>query len=153
MNRPEKITFGEMREFGARGIMLLCLVLSACSSDNVDLPAATYVPPSPPTQAAVISGVKAATSEAKLTAPMEISAVRPADRGPGHYFLCLREASPTSERRRVYSVFYDNDVYKGSRQSVIMDACEAQAFIPVDLTPPTPPPKPGHVAKRSPLSR
>ena len=127
----DKITFGEMRESGARGIMLLCLVLSACSSDNVDLPPATYVPPSPPTQAAVISGVKAATSEAKLTAPMEISAVRPADRGPGHYFLCLREASPTSERRRVYSVFYDNDVYKGSRQSVIMMPARPRRLSPL----------------------
>jgi hypothetical protein len=39
------------------------------------------------------------------------------------------------------SVFFDNDVYKGSRQSVIMDACETQQFAPVDLSPPPAPPK------------
>jgi hypothetical protein len=152
-----------MRAASNRGIMpLLCLVLSACSSDQIELPPVTYVPPSPPTQDAIISGVKAAVSEAKLSAPLEISSLRPTDHGPGHYFLCLRgtrppsvapatDASPressifdrptpapTSDTRLVYSVFFDNDVYKGIRLSVIMDACEAQAFTPIDLSPPPP---------------
>jgi hypothetical protein len=57
--------------------MLLGLLLSACSSDKVEIGGApvVYVPPSAPTQDAVISGLKAAVSEAKLTAPLEVSTV------------------------------------------------------------------------------
>jgi len=40
------------------------------------------------------------------------------------------------ERVVYYSVFFDNDVYKGTRQSLIMEACEAQQFTPVDQSPP-----------------
>ena len=66
---PQKITFTEMRNMGVRRGMVLCLLLSACSSDKIDVPPVVYVPPSPPTQDAVITGLKAAASEAKLTAP------------------------------------------------------------------------------------
>jgi hypothetical protein len=45
---------------GRRIMLLLCLVLSECSSDKVELPPLTFVPASPPTQDAMISGVKAA---------------------------------------------------------------------------------------------
>ena len=126
------------------------------------------MPPSAPAQDAVISGLKAAASEAKLTAPLEASTVRPTDHGPGQFFACLkgtvlpspsakvaaddtaREASifyrppplPSSEPRVVYlAVFFNNDDYKGARQSVIIDACETQQFTPVDLSPAPPPPK------------
>jgi hypothetical protein len=157
-----------LRAAGPAGSLLLCAALAACTSGGI------YVPPSPPTEAAVIAGVKAAVSEAKLTAPFEISTVRPTDHGPGSYFVCLRgtwlpsvgttEAKDTpahqpslfdpppqpspSERRVVYSVFFNNDVYKDSRQSVIMDACEAQAFTPIDLSPP-PPPSPPKSSRKS----
>jgi hypothetical protein len=157
-----------LRAAGPAGSLWLCAALAACSSGGI------YVPPSPPTEAAVIAGVKAAVSEAKLTAPFEISTVRPTDHGPGSYFVCLRgtwlpsvgttEAKDTpahqpslfdpppqpspSERRVVYSVFFNNDVYKDSRQSVIMDACEAQAFTPIDLSPP-PPPSPPKSSRKS----
>ena len=49
--------------------MLLGLLLSACSSDKVEIGGSpvVYVPPSAPTQDAVITGLKAAASEAKLT--------------------------------------------------------------------------------------
>jgi hypothetical protein len=44
----------------------------------------------------------------------------------------MREVvSANSEKRLAYSVFYDNDDYKGARLSVILDACEAQAFWPM----------------------
>jgi hypothetical protein len=158
----------DMRAAGPAGSLLLCAALAACSSGSI------YVPPSPPAEAAVIAGVKAAVSEAKLTAPFEISTVRPTDHGPGSYFVCLRgtwlpsvgttEAKdipahepslfdpppqpPPSERRVVYSVFFNNDVYKDSRQSVIMDACETQAFTLIDLSPPPPPTKSGRKSKR-----
>jgi hypothetical protein len=139
--------------------MLLGLLLSACSSDKVEIGGApvVYVPPSAPTQDAVITGLKAAASEAKLTAPLEVSTVRPTDHGPGRFFACLKgtiQLSPTSSdtaadgsargsvpRAIFLSVFFDNDVYKGARQSVIMDACETQQFAPVDLSPLPAPPK------------
>ena len=140
-------------------IMLLGLLLSACSSDKVEIGGApvVYVPPSAPAQDAVIAGQKSAVSETKLTAPLEVSTVRPTDHGPGHFFACLKgtilplptspnTAADDSARGSVprvifLSVFFDNDVYKGSRQSVIMDACETQQFAPVDLSPPPAPPK------------
>jgi hypothetical protein len=155
-----------VNRIGQRKFCILVIVAFPITGCSSSLPPVTYVPPSPPTEAAVISGIKAAASEAKLTAPLEMSAVRPTDRGPGSYFVCLkgtwlpsvgtteakdipaREPSlfdpppqpAASERRVIYSVFFDNDVYKDSRQSVIMDACETQAFTLIDLSPPPPPP-------------
>jgi hypothetical protein len=165
-----------VNRIGQRKFCILVIVAFPITGCSSSLPPVTYVPPSPPTEAAVISGIKAAASEAKLTAPLEMSAVRPTDRGPGSYFVCLkgtwlpsvgateakdipaREPSlfdpppqpAASERRVIYSVFFDNDVYKDSRQSVIMDACETQAFTLIDLSPPPPPPPPksGRKSKR-----
>jgi hypothetical protein len=134
-----KITFAKMRAAGLCGTM--ALVLSACLFDKVDLPPVTYVTPSPPTPAIVTAVVKAAAAEEKLTPPLEMSAVRPTIIGPGRFFVCMREANPTSEKRVAYSVFFDNDLYKGSRRSVIVEACETQAFTPVEVAPPAPPPK------------
>jgi hypothetical protein len=120
--------------------ILLSLMLAACSSDP-GLPAsiyAPYVPPSPPTQKAIVPVATAAAAEAKLTAPLQISDVRQTDHGPGQYFICLREANPPPDKRqRYYSVFFDNDTSKGSRLSVIMDECETQAFSPLPTAAPT----------------
>jgi hypothetical protein len=117
-----------------RPAILLSLMLAACSSDP-GLPASTYapyVPPSPPTQSAIVPAATAAAAEAKLAAPLQISAVRHTDRGPGQYFICLREANPPPDKRqRHYSDFFNNDTNKGSRLSVIMDECEKQAFSPL----------------------
>ena len=139
-DRPKKITFVEMCAAGVLG-PLITLLVSACA------PPSTYTPPSPPMPAAVIAGVKKAASEAKLGPPLEMSDLRPTDHGPGGYFVCVREASSTSEKHTVYSVFYNNDEYKGSRVSVIMDACEAQAFTPIE-TEPAPLPSPSPKSKR-----
>ena len=141
MGRPQKITFAESRTAAVR-CLLITLSLSGCS--QVELPPVTYTPPSPPAQAAVVAGVKAAATAAKLNPPLEVSDVRPTDHGPGRYFVCIMEAvSPTSEKRPTYAVFYNNDEYKGERQSVILDACENQAFTPIDTaSPPTPSPSP-----------
>ena len=120
--------------------ILLSLMLAACSSDP-GLPAsiyAPYVPPSPPTQKAIVAVATAAAAEAKLAAPLQISAVRQTDHGPGQYFICLREANPPPDKRqRYYSVFFDNDTSKGSRLSVIMDECETQTFSPLSTAAPT----------------
>jgi hypothetical protein len=128
IDRPQTITFAEMCSAGVLGASMT-LLLSACA------PPSTYTPPSPPMQAAVIAGVKKAASEAKLGPALEMSDVRPTDHGPGRYFVCVREASSTSEQHTVYSVFYDNDEYKGARVSVIVDACEVQAFAPIYTEP------------------
>lgn len=162
----KKITAAEMRATGVLGGVLFCLALSACSG-GIELPPVNYTPASPPAQAAVLNGVKAAAAEAKLGTPLEISGVRSTDHGPGSYFVCLKgtlppavgagpatrepsifyqpPSAPGSAPRVVYySVFFDGDVYKGARQSVIMDACETQAYSPVvEPTPATPPTKPG----------
>jgi hypothetical protein len=162
-----------MNRISRRKFCMLLIVAFAITGCSSSLPPSIYVPPSPPTEAAVISGIKAAEPEAKLTAPLEMSAVRPTDRGPGHYFVCLRgtwlpsagttEAKngparepsffdqpqpPATERRVIYSVFFDNDDYKGARQSVIVDACEADTFTLIDLSPPPRPPKSGRKSKR-----
>jgi hypothetical protein len=57
--------------------------------------------------------------EEKLAGLVEISAVRPAIVGPGQYLLCLIGAHLPSEPRLTHAVFFNNDVYKGSRLSVI----------------------------------
>jgi hypothetical protein len=163
-DRPPVISFADMR---SAGIGVLFLLLSACAS--VDSPPSTYMPPSEPTRDAVIAGLKTVALETKVTAPLEVSAVRPSDHGPGRYFVCLRATlpapasagaptditagepsspsqpppSPSPVPRLVYlSVFFDSDVYKGARQAVIIDACEIQPFLPVDLSPPPPPASP-----------
>jgi hypothetical protein len=144
IDRPKRITFAEICSAGAPGAFITLLV-SACA------PPSTYTPPSPPMHAAVIAGVKKAASEAKLGAPLEMSDLRPTDHGPGGYFVCVREASSTSEKHTVYSVFYNNDEYKGSRVSVIMDACEAQAFTPIESEPaplPSPSPKSKRIGRK-----
>jgi hypothetical protein len=118
-----------------RPAILLSLMLAACSSD---LPASTYVPPSSPTQTAIVAGATAAAAEEKLAGPLQISAVRPTDLGPGQYFICLRQANPPPDPRlRYYSVFFDNDTSKGSRLSIIMEECETQAFSPLPTAAPS----------------
>ena len=75
-------------------------------------------------------GVKKAANEAKLTGGLETSAVRQSDHGPGSYFVCLRQTGPSAGRRPAYSVFFDNDEYKGIQSSVLSEACEAESWVP-----------------------
>lgn len=149
LTRLQKIPFAEMRTAPVLGA-LVCLLLTACSSAEISQTLApAYTPPSPPTQAGIMSGVKTAAAEEKLTGPLEVSAVRPNDHSLlGSYFACLRVANPSAAKRPTYSVFWDGDTYKGSRLSAIVEACETQAYTPVDLTPPAPPPKPAPKRKR-----
>ncbi len=146
-NCLQKVAFAGMRATPLLGA-LICLLLTACSSAEISL-APAYTPPSPPTQLAIVSGVKTAAAEEKLTGPLEVSAVRPNDHSLlGSYFACLREANPPAAKHPAYSVFWDGDTYKGSRLSAIVEACETQTYTPVDLTPPAPPPNPGPKRKR-----
>lgn len=109
---------------------LLCLLLSGCSSIWADTSAPLPVaqPVEAPSQETIQKGVKAAMREAKLVAPIEVSAVRTTDHGPGRYFVCMREAIPSPNGPRIpYAVFFENG-YVGLRQSVIMESCEQQQY-------------------------
>ena len=114
-------------------------LLSSCSSVNTTGP--VYVRPSPPTEKAIGAAVGAIAKEAKLVTPLEISALRPSDHGPGSFFVCVREVNPPPDKpRRYYSTFLDNNDYKGSRLSVIMDQCELQTYSPAPVAAPAQPP-------------
>ncbi|MCP3464996.1 hypothetical protein [Bradyrhizobium sp. CCGUVB23] len=114
-----------------RYILPLCLFLSGCSSGWVDAPAppSAVQPVGPPSQEALQKGIGSSVKEARLTQPVEISALRRTDHGPGDYFVCLREAAPVPGRPHyTFSVFFNNDVYEGSRQSVLFEECEQQQY-------------------------
>jgi hypothetical protein len=115
----------------APGVLLLCFTLAACSTADNLVPIKQYVPPLMPKTDAAIAGVAQTGVEYHLVRPMEMSDLRPTDHGPGHFMLCVRALDPKFQRPGYYAVFFDNDVYKGSRQSVIMDACETQQYRPV----------------------
>src|SRR5579863_10262941 len=121
--------------------ILLTLLLTACSSVNTTEQA--YVRPSPPTEKAIGAAVAELAKEAKLVTPLEISALRPSDHGPGSFFVCVREVNPPPDKtRRFYATFLDNDVYKGSRLSVITEQCELQTYSPAPVAAPAPSPPP-----------
>jgi hypothetical protein len=126
----------------------LFLLLSACAS-TPPLPELAYAPPSLPAETAVAAAVAAIAKEAGLVSPLEISAVRQSERGPGSYFVCVREINPPPDKpRRYYSTFLENDAYKGSRLAVIMDQCELQTYGPAPVAAPASPP-PVEAAKPS----
>jgi hypothetical protein len=134
---------------GPRYAILLSLGLGACSSTGSSLEP-VYVPPSAPTEKAVAAAVARLAADAKLVKPLEISAIRPNDHGPGSYFVCVREVNPPPDiPRRYYSTFLENEEYKGSRLSIIMDQCELQTYSPApEAAPAAPPPTPAQPAKK-----
>jgi hypothetical protein len=111
-------------------LVLLCSTLAACASP-VELPLLkAYVPPSMPTTAAASEGIKKAATEEKLTGPIEMSDLRETDHGPGRFVLCIRGVELKYRRLGTYAVFFDNNDYKGSRMSVMIDDCEKQDYRP-----------------------
>jgi hypothetical protein len=112
-------------------MLLLCSTLAACASP-VDLQLwKGYVPPSMPTVDATGKGITQAAAEEKLTGPIEMSDLRPTDHGPGHFVVCIRGVDEKYRRVGYYAVFFDNDDYKGSRMSVMIDDCEKAGLSPV----------------------
>jgi hypothetical protein len=109
--------------------VLACLVLGACSA-VYDLPQ-TYAPePSKATE-----GAQRGANDEKLVGPVEVSAVRQAHPlGLGPYILCIRGTNPTVGTH-TYAVFFKNNDYVSSRMSVMIDSCEAQAFIQLGSAP------------------
>jgi len=111
-------------------VVLACLALAGCSvmaSDLTDPP--PYVPPQPPSLKAQAAGIKQAAQEEKLSGRLEVSDVRLSNFGPGRYMICLRGAR-ASGSAGYYTVFFENEAYKGVRLSVIAEACERQSFRP-----------------------
>jgi hypothetical protein len=115
-------------QHGAPIAPLLCSTLTACDP-GVPPPPVVYVPPSMPTLPAASPGIQAVVAEAKLLGPIEISDFRPTDRGPGRFMVCVRGVSNDS-RTRTYVVFFNNNEYRGSRLTVILDDCEKQNYHP-----------------------
>lgn len=116
------------RAFPRALVAVLMLSLAGCAS-SANLPPA-YHPSRAPSTKAMQEGVKKAANEAKLTGGLETSAIRHSDHGPGSYFVCLRQTGPSAGRRPAYSVFFDNDEYKGIQSSVLSEACEAESWVP-----------------------
>jgi hypothetical protein len=110
-------------------VVVLTLLLAGCAS-SANLPPA-YDPSRAPSAKAVQEGVKKAAAEAKLTGGLETSSVRHSDHGPGSYFVCLRQTGLSAAGRPAYSVFFDNDDYKGIQSSVLSEACEAESLVPL----------------------
>jgi hypothetical protein len=114
-------------------MLLICFTLAACaSSPPVELPLwKGDVPPSAPTTTAAGIGAKQVAAEYKLTGPVEMSDIRPTDFGPGRFMMCIRGTEPTHNQVGYYAAFFDNDAYKGSRASAILEGCEKQDYHPV----------------------
>jgi hypothetical protein len=117
---------------GAVLAAVACFTLAACSAPEGLPPMPSYVPPSMPTPEAVDKGIKQAATDAHLIGPMEMSDLRPNDRGVGHFMLCIRGVSNDS-RTGTYVVFFDDNVYKALRLPVISDDCEKQTYRPVPV--------------------
>jgi hypothetical protein len=122
--------YGRHRKLRGASV-LVCFALAACAAPAVELPIPVYVPPSMPTEAAAGEGIKKATTDEKLTGPMERSDLRETDHGPGRFMLCIRGVDAKYRRVRTYAVFFDNNEYKGVRISVMIDDCEKQNYRPV----------------------
>jgi hypothetical protein len=110
--------------------VLVCFTLAACSAAVESSIIGPYVPPSMPTVAAAGEGIKKAATEENLTGTIEVSDVRETDHGPGRFVLCIRGVESKYRRVGTYAVFFDNNDYKGSRMSVMIDDCEKQDYRP-----------------------
>lgn len=121
--------------------ILLCIALGGCSIPIENLSESSpYVPPGAPSVNAKVAGLKKAIAEEKLKGGIEVSDVRVSDRGPGRYMVCLKggrdqqtrdQQTQDKQTSAYYSVFFDNDEYKGVREAVIYDFCAQQSFRPM----------------------
>ncbi len=124
---------------------LLLLLLCGCSSiTDANTGPPPLQPVQPPSQVALQKGFGIVVKDARLTLPVEASLLRRTDHGPGDYFACLREANPLPGKPHyIYSVFFDDEAYKGARQSVILEDCEHQQYVQTSIVVETTPPAGG----------
>jgi hypothetical protein len=120
--------------------ILLCITLDValggCSIPIENLTESNpYVPPGAPSVTAKTAGLKKAIAEEKLKGGVEVSDVRVSDRGMGRYMVCLKgrrdQQTRDQQTSAYYSVFFDNDEYKGVREAVTYDFCAQQSFRPM----------------------
>jgi hypothetical protein len=111
--------------------VLVCFAVAACSPAAESSIIGDYVPPAMPTTAAASDGIKKAATEENLTGPIEMSELRETDHGPGRFVLCIRGVEAKYRRVGTYAVFFNNNDYKGSRMSVMIDDCEKQDYRPI----------------------
>src|SRR5437667_6322174 len=103
--------------------LLLCLVLTACSSVSESIPADVVLPPDP---SIALKGVKTAASEARFAEPVEVSdPIRANPISSSPWLICLRTGKSEESKRLTYSAFF-TDKYVSSRYSAIVDHCVEQ---------------------------
>ena len=112
-------------------IVAFCAILAGCSvaADDISKPP-VYAPPSPPSPAAQTKGLGKAIEVEKLTGAVQVSDLRPADNGLGHYVICI------AGHRAVggvgyFAVFFDNEDYRDVRPAIMYDFCEKQTYRPL----------------------
>jgi len=110
-------------------VALVCLVGAGCSSAVHDLPASAPTPAQAPAPATLLSAAKVAANQAKFVGPVEVSAVREAHPlAAAPYISCIRGTNSTRPTTQTIALFFKGDSLAGSRLSVQLDNCEAQAF-------------------------
>lgn len=111
---------------------VLCLALAGCSLPVDDLsPIPKYVASVAPSLKAQVEGARTAAKEELITDTPQVSDLRTADSGLGRYMLCMSGRRGTGDVG-YYSVYFDDELYKGSRPSVIGDLCEKQSYRPLN---------------------
>ena len=118
-------------------VVAAALALAGCSlmslgTQGQDEPT-KYVPPNPPRRPAELQGVAKAAKEEGLTGGLEISDLHTSDFGPGRWMICLR--GERNSKPAYFGVYFDNEDYKGVRQSVIGEDCEHATYVPTGSLP------------------
>jgi hypothetical protein len=128
---------GRRHNGGMRRMRLLkllpCLVLGACSSFLDDIP--EKADPAPFISTSVDDLRKAADQE-KLAKPLEVAGPIAANSiSVAPWIICLRSAATEQTQKRVYSAFFKDGKFTTIRESVFVDHCEAQNFMPLPEAP------------------
>jgi len=112
-------------------LLLLCVLLAACSSVSESIP--ENVPP-PPDPSTALAGLKAAAANAHLAEPVEVSdPIRANPISSSPWLVCLRSAKSEASKSLIYSAFF-TDKYVSSRWSVDVDHCGEQVYHPLKLS-------------------
>ena len=122
----------QMRVLAAVLCLALAGSLAGCSLPVEELSSLPkYVEPVAPSLKAQVDGAQKAAKEELITDAAQISDLRTADSGLGRYMVCISGRRGSGDVG-YYSVYFDNEKYKGSRPSVIGDLCEKQSYRPLN---------------------
>ena len=128
---------GRRHNGGMRRMRLLkllpCLALGACSSFLDDIP---QKPDPAPFISTSTDDLRRVANQENLARPLEVAGPIAANSiSVAPWIICLRSAATEQARKRVYSVFFKDGKLSSSRESVIVDHCEAQNFSPLPEAP------------------